>query len=163
MIRRATELLDKGRGSAARFPNRVKKFLRDALALRDRRDAGKISEHGLVVARGHLEERLDELLARKYSHKDNRRFRKHLAKHLAKHRREILTFLYHKDIDATNWPAEQAMRPAVGNRKLFGGNRTWSAAAARERLGSLFATCGKNAIESLATLSHIICRPILAA
>ena len=159
MIRRATELLEKGRGSAARFPNRVKKFLRDALALRDRRDAGKISEHGLVVARGHLEERLDELLARKYSHKDNRRFRKHLAKH----HREILTFLYHRDIEAINWPAEQAMRPAVGNRKLFAGNRTWSAAAARERLGSIFATCGKNAIESLATLSHIICRPILAA
>ncbi|MCH8250981.1 MAG: transposase, partial [Planctomycetes bacterium] len=88
-----------------------------------------------------------------------RRFKKHLAKH----RREILTFLYHKDIEATNWPAEQAMRPAVRNRKLFGGNRTWSGAAAQERLGSFFATCGKNTIESLATLSHIICRPIPAA
>ena len=155
LLRRATELLEKATGTAARFPGRVKKFLQDALALRDRRDAGKISEHGLAVARGRLEKRLDELLARKRSQKDNRRFRNHLAKH----RHEILTFLYHADIEATNWPAEQAMRPAVRNRKLFGGNRTWSGAAAQEGLGSFFATCGKNAIASLDTLSHIICRP----
>lgn len=159
LLRRATELLEKARGSAARFPCRVKKFLQDALELRDRRDAGKISEHGLAVVRGRLEKRLDKSLACKYSHKDNRRFRNHLAKH----RREILTFLYHKDIEATNWPAEQAIRPAVRNRKVFGGNRAWSGAVAQESLGSFFATCGKNAIESLTTLSHIICRPIPAA
>ena len=136
----------------------MNQFLQDALELRDWRDARKISEHGLAVARGRLEKRLDELLARQYSHKDNRRFRKHLAKH----RQEILTFLDHKEIEPANWPAEQAMRPAVRNRKLFGGNRTWCGAAARERLGSFFATCGKNAIESIATPSHIICRPIPA-
>jgi Transposase IS66 family len=28
-------------------------------------------------------------------------------------------------IDATNWRAEQALRPAVVNRKVPGGNRTW--------------------------------------
>ena len=67
------------------------------------------------------------------------------------------------DIEATNGPAEQAIRTAVGNRKVFGGNRAWSGAGAQEVLGSFFATCGKNAIESLTTLSHIICRPIPAA
>ena len=74
-------------------------------------------------------------------------------------REEILTFLYHADIEATNWPAEQAMRPAVVNRKVFGGNRTWSGAAAQERLGSFFASCGKNAIAALDTLARIICQP----
>ena len=159
LLRRATELLEKATGTAARFPNRVKKFLQDSLALRDRRDAGGISERGLAVARGRLEKRLDKLLAYKGTQKDNRRFKNHLAKH----RRGILTFLYHADIEATNWPAEQAIRPAVRNRKLFGGNRTWSGAAAQERLGSFFATCGKNTIPSLDTLSRIICRPIPAA
>jgi len=158
LLRRATELLEKATGPAARFPNRAKKFLQDALALRDRRDAGKISDHGLAVARGRLEKRLDRLLNAHYTHAGNRRFRNHLAKH----RREILTFLYHADIEATNWPAEQAMRPAVRNRKLFGGNRTWSGAAAQECLGSVLATFAKNAIPSLDTLSRIICQPIHA-
>ena len=158
LLRRATELLEKATGPAGRFPNRVKKLLQDSLALRDRRDAGRISDHGLAVARGRLEKRLDELLAHKGTQKDNRRFRNHLAKH----RREILTFLYHEDIEATNWPAEQAMRPAVRNRKVFGGNRAWSGAAAQESLGSFFATCGKNAVAALDILSRIICRPIPA-
>jgi len=158
LLRRATGLLEKTTGIAARFPNRVKKLLQDALALRDRRDAGKISGHGLAVARGRLETRLDKLLACQCSQKENRRFKQHLEKH----RREILTFLYHADIEAANWPAEQAIRPAVRNRKIFGGNRTWSGAAAQERLGSFFATCAKNTIESLTTLSRIICRPMPA-
>lgn len=159
LLRRATELLEKATGIAARFPNRVKKFLQNALALRDRRDAGKISDHGLAVARGRFEKRLDQLLACQCSHKDNRRFKRHLEKH----RREILTFLYHADIEAANWPAEQAIRPAVRNRKVFGGNRAWSGAAAQESLASFFATCGKNAIASMDTLSRIICRPIPTA
>ncbi len=158
LLRRATELLEKATGTAARFPKRVKKFLQDSLALRDRRDAGEISDHGLAVARGLLEKRLDRLLNAHYTHAGNRRFKNHLAKH----RQEILTFLYHADIEATNWPAEQAMRPAVRNRKLFGGNRTWSGAAAQESLGSVLATFAKNAIPSLDTLSRIICRPIHA-
>jgi len=120
-----------------------------------RRDAGEISDHGLTVARGCLEKRLDKLLACRCSHQDNRRFKDHLEQH----RREILTFLYHADIEAANWPAEQAMRPAVRNRKPSRGNRTWSGAAAQERLGSFLATCGKNVIESLTTLSRILRRP----
>ena len=142
-----------------RFPNRVKKFLQDSLALRDRRDAGEISDHGLAVARGRLEKRLDRLLNSRCTQAGNRRFRNHLAKH----RQEILTFLYHRDLEATNWPAEQAIRPAVRNRKVFGGNRAWSAAAAQESLGSFFATCGKNPIASMDMLSRIICRPMPAA
>ena len=43
--------LDKATDTAARFPHRVKKFLQDSLALRDRRDAGRISDHGLALGR----------------------------------------------------------------------------------------------------------------
>lgn len=39
---------------------------------------------------------------------------------------------------ATNWMVEQALRPAVVNRKVWGGNRTWTGARHQERLmGSL--------------------------
>lgn len=34
------------------------------------------------------------------------------------------TFLRESGIEATNWPAEQSIRPAVANRKVWGGNRT---------------------------------------
>ena len=59
---------------------------------------------------------------------------------LVVHRRENLAFRYQRDIEATNWRAKQAMRPAVRNRKVFGGYRAWSGAGAQDVLGSLFAT-----------------------
>jgi transposase len=151
--------LEKSSGGAGRFPRKVKQFLGEALDLRDRRDAGKISAHGLAVARGRLEKRLDRLLDCNLSHEGNRRFRDHLARH----REEILTFLYHEDIEATNWPAEQAMRPAVVNRKVFGGNRTPAGARAQEVLGSVFATCSQNAVKALTFLSRLIRSPAPAA
>jgi len=155
LLRRATELLEEASWWAGRFPREVKEFLQDALALRDRRDAGTISEHGLAVSRGRLERRLDRLLAWKPSNQANRRFQAHLARH----RDEILTFLYHPDIEATNWPAEQAIRPAVVNRKVFGGNRTRAGAHAQEVLGSLFATCVQWNQDTLAFLSNLIRTP----
>jgi len=106
-----------------------------------------------------LEKRLDRLLSCRLSHEGNRTFRGHLARH----RDEILTFLYHADIEATNWPAEQAMRPAVVNRKVFGGNRTRAGARAQEALGSIFATCNQNAIKALTFLSHLIRSPATTA
>jgi len=52
LLRRARELLEKSSGSAVRFPRKVKRFLSDALDLRNRRDAGKISAHGLASRPG---------------------------------------------------------------------------------------------------------------
>jgi hypothetical protein len=43
----------------------------------------------------------------------------------------LVTFLTHPGTDATNWRAEQAVRPAVVNRKVWGGNRTWRGATNR--------------------------------
>lgn len=154
LLRRANELLERGRG-AARFPRKVKRLLQDALALRDRRDAGRISPHGLATARGRLEKRLDRLVKGRLSHEAHRRFQAHLARH----RDEILLFLYESYLEATNWPAEQAIRPAVVNRKVFGGNRTPAGAHAQEVLGSVFATCAQHARDALSFLSTLICLP----
>lgn len=52
LLRRASELLEKSSSGTARFPRKVKVVLLDALTLRDRRHAGKISGHGLAAARG---------------------------------------------------------------------------------------------------------------
>jgi len=155
LLRRAEGLLERATRGAVRFPRRVQDFLREALVLRDRRDDGTISSHGLAVVRGRLEKRLDRLLEGNLSHPGNRKFQKHLVNH----REEILTFLYEPDIEATNWPAEQALRPLVVNRKVFGGNRTSAGGHAQEVLGSVFATLAQRALDTLSFVSHIICVP----
>jgi len=155
LLRRAEQLLERATRGAVRFPRKVRAFLSDALALRDRRDRGVISPHGLAVVRGRLEKRLDRLLEWNLSHHGNRKFQKHLAGHSD----QILTFLYNPDIEATNWPAEQAVRPLVVNRKVFGGNRTPAGGHAQEVLGSVFATLAKRALDTLSLLSRIICLP----
>lgn len=153
--RRAEALLERATRGAVRFPRKVKELLSDALALRDRRDEGLISPHGLAVARGRLDKRLDRLLEGSLSHPGNRTFQKHLAGH----REQILTFLHDPDLEATNWPAEQAVRPLVVNRKVFGGNRTAAGGHAQEVLGSVFATLTKRALDILSFLSNVICSP----
>src|SRR4051794_9234867 len=47
------------------------------------------------------------------------------AAHLTREFTAIWSFLFDPTIDATNWRAEHAIRPAVVTRKVWGGNRTW--------------------------------------
>ena len=155
LLRRAGLLLEQATRGAVRFPRKVKTLLLDSLRLRDRREAGRISEHGLACARGRLSKRLDRLLTWRLSHRGNRTFRNPLARHAD----AVLTFLYEPGIEATNWPAEQAIRPAVVNRKVFGGNRTPAGARAQEILGSILATCDQQAQDALAFLSTLIRAP----
>ena len=94
--------------------------LRDGLALRDRSNAGEISEHGLASARGRLAARLGRLIDTAPPLAAAERFAKHLANEFP----AVFLFLCDPSIDATNWRAEQAIRPAVVTRKVCGGNRT---------------------------------------
>jgi Transposase IS66 family len=47
------------------------------------------------------------------------------AQPLAVERAYLFTFLRLPGVQATNWRAEQAIRPAVLTRKSWGGNRSW--------------------------------------
>lgn len=151
LLRRCRELLETATRGAVRFPRQIKKLLQQALALRDRRHADLISPHGLAVALGRIDARLDRLLAWPRRNDDNDRF----ALHLLRHRASLFTFLIRPGIDATNWRAEQAIRPAVVNRKVWGGNRTPLGAHAQEVLMSVLRTCaqqGRDAFEFLSAL-----------
>ena len=79
-----------------------------------------------------------------------------MAKHLAKHRNQLFTFLDHPGIDATNWRAEQAIRPAVVNRKVWGGSRTLNGANAQSILISVWRTCLQQHRDALAFLSQTL-------
>ena len=52
----------------------------------------------------------------------------------------IFTFLWDPSVDATNWRAEQAIRPAVVTRKVCGGNRTRKGADTQQVLASVVRT-----------------------
>jgi transposase len=151
LLRRCETMLEVATRGAVRFPRAVKRLLQDAMRLRERRDAKEISEHGLRVAIGRLGSRLDRLLSGTRSNRANRRF----AQHLEKHREELFTFLLHRGVDATNWRAEQALRPAVVNRKVWGGNRTWRGAEAQSILMTVLQTClrkGRSSIDDISTV-----------
>jgi transposase len=150
LLRRCREMLEEAVGGAVRFPRQVQELLQKALRLRDRYAAEQISCHGLASARGRLQGRLDRLLTWTRSHPPNER----LAKHLAKHRGQLFTFLDDPDfgLEATNWRGEQALRPAVVNRKVWGGNRTAAGADAQSVLMSVLRTAeqqGRTVIEFL--------------
>jgi len=61
----------------------------------------------------------------------------------------LFAFLAHTDLPATNHRAEQAIRPAVVNRKVSGGNRTWNGAFAQERIMSVLFTARRQGLDLL--------------
>jgi transposase len=143
LLRRCHDILETSQRGAARFPHAVQSVLQGALELRDRRDAGEISPHGLAVVRGRLEARMDRLLAWQPTETENRK----LVKHLRNERSALFTFLRHPEVEATNWWGEQAIRPAVVTRKVCGGNRTWPGAHTQEVLMSVLRTCHQQSVD----------------
>lgn len=141
LLRRARTLrLDHPRSPWAA---RVQAVLADALALRDRREAHAITEHGLAVARGRLVARLGRLLDTAPALPAAQRFAAHLDREFA----AVFAFLWAPDVDATNWRAEHAIRPAVVNRKICGGNRTPRGAQTQEILASVIRTARQRLVD----------------
>ena len=150
-IRRCRDLLKVLTGVARQFPQAVLDLLLDSLDLRNRHQQRLVSEHGLAVARGKLEARLDRLLATRLYHAANQR----LARHLQHEQPHLFTFLYCPGLPATNNFIEAAIRPMVVARKTWGGNRTWNGARTQQILVSVLRTCwqqGKDAFHQLVTL-----------
>ena len=127
LLRRCRDMAAVASASASRFPLQVKALLEKGLALRDRFNQGKLSQHGLWTATGRLEAQRDGLLLRPVRDSANRR----LKNHLWRERPYLFTFLYCPGLDATNNAAERALRPLVVARKNWGGNRTKKGARAQ--------------------------------
>jgi transposase len=130
----------------------VAELLWTGLDLRDRHEAGKISRHGLAVARGRLESQLSEAVFPPKTNAANER----LAQHLWAHRDDLFTFLRQPGLDATNWRAELAIRFGVILRKVWGGSRTWAGARAQSVLMSVWRTCWQQGRSALDFLSQYL-------
>lgn len=111
---------DPARRQAGRreFATGILRTLGAALDLRDRRD--QLTPHGFLSLRGKIEAEIDWLLSWRPAYALNARF----VKHLRSERPHLFTFLDVPGLEATNWPAETEIRPAVLARKLSGCNRT---------------------------------------
>jgi transposase len=155
LLNRCKELLEVARRGAARLPSSVKRLLQAGLAARDRFDRGEISPHGLRVVAGRLRARLQRVVNGHFTHDGNRR----LANFLDNHVDEVFAYLRHPGMAATNYRGEQAIRPAVVNRKVWGGNRTWPGARAQSVIMSVIATCMLRGIEPLHFLVAALTSP----
>lgn len=126
------------------LPPQIQALLQRALALRDQRAAGAVSPHGFAVARGRLlAQLLDVLTTTRSTVPDVRRF----AAHRITEAPALLTFLGDPTIDATNWRAEHAIRPAVVTRKVCGGNRTVRGAETQQILASVLRTLDQRGLD----------------
>ncbi len=137
VLRRARDLLSVATRGAVRFPRAVIDLFGAAVRLRNRFHHGAATRADLGAARDALEDQLLTLVERSSVVPAYATFAEHLSRHLG----WWFTFLSNPAVPATNWEAEQAIRPAVVNRKVWGGNRTWAGARAQGVLLSVFETC----------------------
>ena len=154
VLRRCHDLGRSNPPSGRKIPAEVSDILHDALTTRALRDGGCL-DVALAAAIAGLDTRMDRLLARRPTHPANRR----LLKHLRKERAALFTFLRRPGVEATNWRAEQAVRPAVVNRKVCGGNRTWDAAGTQQVLMTLFRTAYQQGVDAIALFTGLLRSP----
>ena len=79
-----------------------------------------------------------------------------LAAHLRGHQAQWFLFLIDPAVPATNYRGEQAIRPAVVNRKVWGGNRTEAGGRAQAITTSVLQTCKQQAVDALAYISQTL-------
>ena len=152
LLQRCKGLLETAVGGAVHFPRKVKALLQESLEVRNQRDAGAIAPDQASRAAGQLERRMEALIAPPKTHAGNER----LAAHLYEHQSQLFTFLQFPGIDPTNWRAEQALRPAVVNRKVWGGNRTAAGAEAQGILLSVLGTARLLQVEAVQFISTVL-------
>jgi transposase len=137
VLRRVRELEAKATRGAVHYPRQLIALFTEAIHLRNRHLQGEGTAQQLQGARPGFDQRLRRLA---YPPRVVEEYET-LSEHLWKHRDEWFTFLEHPEVEPTNWEGEQAIRPAVVNRKVWGGNRTWVGARAQEILMSVLGTC----------------------
>jgi transposase len=151
LLRRAREMLEGATRGAVRFPRQVIELFTGAVHLRNEYLAGRVSPAEWEFARDDVEERLLPLACGRRAGANQT-----LANHIHRHFAEWFLFLTDARVPSSNFEAEQAIRPAVVNRKVWGGNRTESGAQAQGILTSVWQTCKKQAKAALDFVSQTL-------
>jgi transposase len=152
VLRRAHNLEERQVGAAKEFPRQVIDLLQESLKVRDDYHAGTVPEEELFERAEAFTEKLNALTARPRRNEANEK----LANHLRNHPGCWFSFVVNPDTPATNWKAEQAIRPAVVNRKVWGGNRTAAGATAQAVVMSVIQTCQQQTRSALSFISNAL-------
>jgi transposase len=155
LLRRCRELLDDAERGQAKTPHAVRRILQAALAARDDHDTDRLDAAQVAAEAERLGAAVDRLIAGRTVHAPNRR----LLDHLAVEREHLFTSLRVPGVPATNWRAEQAIRPAVVTRKSWGGNRTWAGAEVWQALTSVVRTASQQARDPVELLLPLLRAP----
>jgi transposase len=155
LLKRCREMAQIASPSALAFPQAVEHLLQASLELRDRHEQGEVSAHGMSIATGKLEAKLDRMLETRCRNPANRR----LARHLEHELLWLFTFLHCPGLDATNNAAERAIRGMVIARKVWGGSRTWEGAHTHQILASVLRTCWQQGKDAFARCVKLLRAP----
>jgi transposase len=165
ILRRARDMLEWATRGAVRFPRQVIALFTEAIHLRNECLRGVVSPEEWGTRRDAFDNRLLEMAGCPRCVPEHER----LAKHLWRYAEQWFGFLSDPTVEATNWQAEQAVRPAVVNPKVYGGNRTAVGAHAQSVLMSVLETCRRQARSALDHVSQtlravgnlLLTRPVL--
>ena len=153
-LRRAHDLEPTLTGVAKQFPRQVINLFQGALQVRDAFLEGTVDDAALATAHARCLADLEALTADGQRNETNDTF----ARHLWAHAEHWFQFLLDPSIPATNYQAEQAIRPAVVNRKVWGGNRTEAGAEAQGIVSSVLQTCKQQAVSAFSYVRDTLCR-----
>jgi transposase len=152
-LRRAHDLEQVQTGAAKPFPRQVINLFQGALQVRDTFLAGGLDATALAAAHARYVDEIQALTERPRQNAANAT----LALHLWAHAEHWFQFLIDPSIPATNYQAEQALRPAVVNRKVWGGNRTEAGAEAQGILSSVLQTCKQQLASGFDYVRNTLC------
>lgn len=141
VLRRARDLLATATRGAVHFPQHLIALFTEAIHLRNEYHRGRATLDHMESQREIFDERLLKLVSVPRVVTAYQTFANHLLNHLE----QWFPFVFEPRIEPTNWQAEQAIRPAVVNRKVWGGNRTPAGAKAQSILMSVLETCRRQA------------------
>ena len=156
LLRRCRELISDAVAGQAKTPHAVRRVLEHALRLRDAHNAGTLDAATLAAEAARLGAQVDKLIAGATRYPPNRR----LLDHLGREREHLFTFLRIPGVEATNWRAEQAIRPAVVSRKAWGGNRTWTGADTWQVLASVLRTASQQDRDPIEQVARVLRAPV---
>jgi transposase len=152
LLRRLRDLLATATRGAVRLPRALIGLFTGAIHRRNEHLAGRMSALELERSRDGDEDRLLALVRARRAVPEYRTLCQHILRHFA----AWFTFLSLPEVEATNWAAEQAIRPAVVNRKVWGGNRTEAGAQAQAVLMSVWQTARRQGLAALDFVSQAL-------
>lgn len=155
LFRRCHELTQSSPEHLRWIPTGAAEVFGAALAIREARDTAVISSDELEEAINGLQGCIDTLTAVVTPDDEIRK----LLAHLERERGALFTFLRDPQVDATNWRAEQAIRPAVVNRKVWGGNRTHNGARTAQVIMTLLRTAVQQGTDAITMFIDLLRSP----